>query len=46
MVILIAVMVIAGSHILFGSDVRLVVTLGVLFVVGLICLLTTDFEIN
>ena len=46
MVILIAVMVIAASHLMFGSDVRLVVTLGVLFVVVLICFLTTDFEIN
>ena len=42
MVLLVAVAVIAGSYHIFGSDVGLVVLLGVLFVVALISLFTTE----
>ena len=42
LVILTAVVVIAVSQLIFGSDVRLVVTIGAIFAVVLIALFTTD----
>ena len=42
MVILIAVVIIAGSYHIFGSDVGLVVFIGAIFVVSFIALFTID----
>jgi len=42
LVLLVAVAVIAASQLLFGSDVRLVVTIGAIFAVILIAFFTTE----